>query len=61
MFIILVTQEDEIWRIMVQDQPPEEIVGETPISKITRAKMDWKCVSSSRGSSLQVQRLEFKP
>jgi hypothetical protein len=27
---------------MVQDQPGQ-IVHKTPISKITRAKMDWKC------------------
>jgi hypothetical protein len=37
MSIILATWEAEIWKIMFQGQP-REIVHETPISKITRAK-----------------------
>jgi hypothetical protein len=37
-----------------------EIVLKTPISKLTRAKMDWKCGSSDRVPSLQVQSPEFK-
>jgi hypothetical protein len=35
--IILATQEEEIRRITVQSQP-RQIVQETPISKITKAK-----------------------
>jgi hypothetical protein len=54
--VILATWESEIRRIMVQGQP-WEIVLETPISKITRAKMDWRSGSSGRMSALQV---EFK-
>jgi hypothetical protein len=40
---------------------PGEIVCETPpSSKITRAKMDWRCGSSVRVPALQEQSPEFK-
>jgi hypothetical protein len=38
-----------------------QIVWETPISKITRAKWDWKCGSSGRVPALQMRSPEFKP
>jgi hypothetical protein len=37
MHVILANWEAEIWRIEVRDQP-RQILLETPISKITRAK-----------------------
>jgi hypothetical protein len=58
--VILATWEAEIGRIVVQGQSGQ-IVCKDPISKITRAKMDWICGSSSRVSPLRVQYPEFKP
>jgi hypothetical protein len=34
--------------------------SQDPICKITRAKMDWRCGSSSRLPALQERSLEFK-
>jgi hypothetical protein len=39
--VMLATWEAEIRKIKVRGQPGQ-IVLETPISKITRAKMDWR-------------------
>jgi hypothetical protein len=45
MLIILATWEAEIGRIAVQGQP-RQIVPETPVSKINRAKCTCKCLST---------------
>jgi hypothetical protein len=47
--VILATWEAEIGRIKVRGQP-QQVVPETPISKIT--EMDWRCSSSSRVPAL---------
>jgi hypothetical protein len=39
----------------------KQIVKETPISKIIRAKMDWRFDLSSRAPALQVRSPKFKP
>jgi hypothetical protein len=60
MAVILATWEAEIERIMVQSRPGQIVQGEL-ISKITRAKMDWRCGSNGEEPALQVQSPEFKP
>jgi hypothetical protein len=57
--VILTIWEAEIGRIVVQGQRGQ-IVPETPISKITRAKMDWRCGFSGKVPALQVCSPEFK-
>jgi hypothetical protein len=54
MSIILVTWAAEIWTIVVQGQS-RKLVLETPISNLTRAKMDWRCVSSGKPPASQMQ------
>jgi hypothetical protein len=58
--IILDTLEAKIERIVVQGQL-RQIALKAPISKISRAKMDWRCGSSSTAPALQVQSPKFKP
>jgi hypothetical protein len=57
--VILTTWESEIGRIIVRGQP-EQIVCEAPISKITRAKLNWRYGSNGKVPTLQVQIPEFK-
>jgi DNA-directed RNA polymerase subunit N (RpoN/RPB10) len=59
--VILATWEAEIRRIKVQGQPGQ-IVHKIPSPKIIRKKKtDWRCYSSGRVPTLQVQSYEFKP
>jgi hypothetical protein len=51
--IISAAWEAEIGRMEVRGQP-RETAHDTPISKITRTKMDWTCGVRSRVLALQV-------
>jgi hypothetical protein len=55
--IILATWEAEIWRI---SSPDRENSSQDPISKITRAKINWSCGSNHRAPTLQVQSPKLK-
>jgi hypothetical protein len=56
--VILATWETEIRRIVVRGQPRK--LAHNTISKITRAKMNWRCGSCRRVLASQVQSPEFK-
>jgi hypothetical protein len=58
--VILAPWEAEIGRIVIRDQIGKIVCETTPISKTSKAKMDWRCGSSGRAPALQAQIPEFK-
>jgi hypothetical protein len=58
--VILATWGAEIRKIMVWGQPGQMVL-DTTISKITRAKIDWGYGSNCRVLALQASNPEFKP
>jgi hypothetical protein len=55
MLVTLATWEAEIHQEDQGSRPAPANSSQDPISKMTRAKLDWRCGSSGRAPALQVQ------